>query len=146
MTLTCANQGGPCTVGVGACAATGTIVCNPTPTCTAVAGMPNPGWHTAAAANGSWDWNCDGVVWYQYPSGDSTAPPANLGVGDGDYCASVASATVCTADHWFNAHSTIWPNPCGHLLDDTICNWVSGTKGPYCDDVVTQETTTEGCQ
>jgi len=50
----------PCTVGVGACTRVGLLRCDGS--CTTVPGIPDSSFHTTAAANGSWDWNCDGVV------------------------------------------------------------------------------------
>jgi hypothetical protein len=60
--------GGACTVGTGACAGSGQVVCSGTSaaTCNATAGSPQTGWFTAAAPNGSWDYNCDGTVELQY--------------------------------------------------------------------------------
>jgi hypothetical protein len=58
-----------CYPGVGACLATGTVVCeNPSEAaCSAMAGAPDETCHTAAAPNGSWDRNCNNNVDRQYP-------------------------------------------------------------------------------
>jgi hypothetical protein len=52
--------GGECTVGIGACAAVGRYRCDGS--CTATAGAPITSAQTEAAPNGSWDWDCDGLV------------------------------------------------------------------------------------
>jgi hypothetical protein len=64
--------------GMGACKGNGHTGCNgTTQTCTpstaAIGDPTSTAWHTNAAPNGSFDWNCDGVVTKQYPD---TAPPA----------------------------------------------------------------------
>ena len=63
--------------GVGACANGGysacvgtTQVCNPA--VSAIGDTTSTAWHDNTAPNGSWDWNCDGVVTKQYPD---QAPP-----------------------------------------------------------------------
>ena len=53
--------GASCSVGIGACRRSGTLRCDGM--CTAVAGAADPAFHTGAdPINGSFDWNCDGVV------------------------------------------------------------------------------------
>jgi len=61
------NLGGPCTSGVGACASAGRVLCDGT--CDATPGTPEPEsmFHTIAAPNGSWDWDCDGTVTGELP-------------------------------------------------------------------------------
>jgi hypothetical protein len=56
--------GDACSVGTGACAASGTVVCQgtTTATCSATPGSPDGSRHASAAANGSWDRDCDGVA------------------------------------------------------------------------------------
>lgn len=145
MTLTCAQQGNPCSVGLGACARTGTILCSAggAASCSATAGAPDTSgtWHQAAATNGSWDWDCDGAVEYQFPSGDST-PPANDDASV-SLCRPLASQPVCTAPHWFYPSYHPWPVPCGHPVYDALCVWANNA----CDDQQPPWTSiTEGCR
>jgi hypothetical protein len=126
MTITCTQLGQDCTVGVGACARTGKVVCTSqgTASCDATPGAAdNSGtWHQAAATNGSWDWDCDGHVQYQYPTGDTTAPPR-----DNDpsvvSCSAYGIKSACEAPHWFYSYWNHWPDSCGHPVDDRICYW-----------------------
>jgi hypothetical protein len=148
MVLTCANVGGPCTVGVGACARTGTVACSSPgmATCSATAGSPDTSgtWHQAAAVNGSWDWDCDGYVEYQYPSGDTTPPPLDQpAIGT---CASVGDQSVCNAPHWYYAYEHSYGLPsCGHPIDDMLCFWqTSGGTAGCIDSGGTS--TTQGCR
>jgi hypothetical protein len=137
MTLTCTMVGQPCTVGQGACQVTGKIVCSPSPACDATPGKADDNWHMAAAANGSWDWNCDGQVEYQYPTGDSAAPPH-----DTDPCASYAVGVICNQPHWYYKYFNPWPNPCGHPVTDHVCYWSSGNT---CEDSP-EQITNLGCK
>jgi hypothetical protein len=143
LVVTCAQAGQGCTVGKGACARTGMVVCNGTvATCDAVPGSPDTTgtWHQAAATNGSWDWDCDGSVEYQYPSGDTTPPPIDEpAIHD---CGAVAIQAVCTATHWYYVYEHSYGLPsCGHPVEDMICNW----SGNYCNSVTTEETP-QGCR
>lgn len=130
MVLTCAQQGGACSVGTGACARTGTIVCNAPnmPTCNATAGAPDTGWHTSPAVNGSWDWDCDGQVQYQYPSGTATQPYASY---DTAICTPSQPRTkdTCNFGYWVYDSST---NGCGTAADELSCQW-SDSLG-FCND------------
>jgi hypothetical protein len=143
---TCPNQSQSCTAGTGACQRTGTIVCTAqgVGACNATAGGPdNSGtWHTAAAANGSWDWDCDGAIEYQYPNGDTTAPPLDSPViGSGNSCQDAIVQSVCNAGHWWYQYEHSFGLPsCGHPVDDQVCNWASN----FCNTVTTQEVT-QGC-
>lgn len=53
----CANQNGVCAGSFSRCNGGVLGPCSV---------MPDNTWHKAAAANGSWDWNCDGTVEKQY--------------------------------------------------------------------------------
>jgi len=80
------NLGAPCGVGVGACRTMGARRCDGS--CTAVAEPSSATFHTTPAANGSFDWNCDGVV---------TSENGDLGFGlteaeSAAYCASLSPA------------------------------------------------------
>lgn len=146
MVITCGMQGQPCTVGVGACARTGTVQCSAqnVASCSATPGAPdNTGtWHQAAATNGSWDWDCDGNIEYEYPSGDTTPPPLDSPIiASGNSCMDAASMPVCNAPHWFYQYEHSFGLPsCGHPVDNTVCSWGSN----FCNNVTTQETP-QGC-
>jgi hypothetical protein len=71
------NLGAGCTVGVGACLQTGFRRCDDT--CSATPLAPDAAFHTTPAPNGSWDWDCDGVVTEEATM--STAFPSAL-----DFC------------------------------------------------------------
>ncbi len=68
--MTDENIGAACTAGVGACQRMGTSRCDGS--CTAVGGVPDATFRTTAAPNGSFDWNCDGVVTPQTTVNDVT--------------------------------------------------------------------------
>lgn len=141
---TCPNKGQACTSGSGACARTGTVTCTAqgVAACGAVAGNPdNSGtWHQAPAPNGSWDWDCDGAIEYQYPTGDTTAP---LNPNNTTSCDSRSTQAACSAPDWYNVHNTLYPNPCGHDVATDVCYW--GTNpSPGCTQE-TSSTVTEGC-
>jgi hypothetical protein len=144
LAITCAQQGQPCTAGLGACARTGTVMCSTggVASCSATPGAPDTTgtWHQSAATNGSWDWDCDGSVEYQYPSGDTTPPPIDEpAIHD---CGAVAIQAVCTATHWYYVYEHSYGLPsCGHPVEDMICNW----SGNYCNSVTTEETP-QGCR
>jgi len=127
MALNCAHAGEPCTSGTGACQATGKIVCTPRgAACDAVAIAPDSSWHSAAAANGSWDWNCDGKLEYQYPSGDTT-PPQTPG---GAQCAPRATQGACEAPIYFY-NDRIYSDPsqtCGAAVLFYPCAWTTQCK------------------
>ena len=88
---------------------------------------------TSPTPNGSWDWNCDGVVTKQYPD---TAPPAptctdldinSCGSGDGVY-------------------SALTPIACGETgtIQKASCYWL--TASASCQAKLSQETgVTQGC-
>ena len=95
-----ANWGQACNVGtgLGACSNGGTITCDAT--CQPVtSGFGDATvWHSSAAPNGSWDWDCDGMVTKQYP--DHYFMPCESQGGD------------CTAVVWMTLQSG--SNDCGH--------------------------------
>lgn len=148
LTITCGQVGQNCTVGVGACARTGTVMCaSPgVPTCSATAGAPdNTGtWHQAAAANGSWDWDCDGSIEFQYPSGDTTPPPVDQ--PSITMCTAVGVQSVCEAAHWYYVYEHSFGLPsCGHPVDDMLCAWQSNGTTGGCIGSGSNEVT-EGCR
>lgn len=69
--------GKSCSVGKGACAAGGTVLCVAgVAVCNAKAGKPG-GWSSSPAGNGSWDWDCDGKVSKRYEfSSEGLAKPS----------------------------------------------------------------------
>ena len=83
------NVGADCTAAIaaskGACVDGGTVACADDPTdvdgkaaCNAKKGVGQSTWAKAAAPwNGSWDWNCDGVVEKEYTSDPSGACNGN---------------------------------------------------------------------
>ena len=70
--------GAHCYPGIGACGVTGTVMCmgGSTAVCSATPGQPDESFHTSAAPNGSWDWNCNNGVDRKYPLAtcESAAP------------------------------------------------------------------------
>jgi hypothetical protein len=62
--------GGPCySAGLGACISMGKVACMGTTMagCSATPGTADDTFHTVAAPNGSWDWNCNNNVDRKYP-------------------------------------------------------------------------------
>jgi hypothetical protein len=138
-TETCANPGTdddcdgvvdnvPSTVcnvgnGVGACANGGHTACNGTtqvcnPAVSAIGDTTSTAWHLNTAPNGSWDWNCDGVVTKQYP--DTAPPPPTC---------TAPSAAACTAVPQLNY--ALNPFACGDLGDigSEYCIWLPAIPG-----------------
>ena len=118
MVLTCPGLGNTCLAGTGACAANGTVVCTAQGVsgCNATIGPADHtgAWHTAPAPNGSWDWDCDGHVEYQYPTGSQTAPPMTP-----TPCAAVPIG-MCGPPN----DQLYWPTagtPCGNMLSEWMC-------------------------
>ena len=71
--------GGPCySTAYGACLAMGHVVCtSPSAAgCSAVSGSPDDSFHTTAAPNGAWDWNCNNNVDRRYPLAACESFPA----------------------------------------------------------------------
>jgi hypothetical protein len=66
-----APVGGKCYPGVGGCLTMGMVVCTDPSTagCSVMAGDPDESFHTNAAPNGSWDWNCNNNVDRKYKVG-----------------------------------------------------------------------------
>jgi hypothetical protein len=144
MTITCGQVGQSCTVGAGACARTGTVMCSAPgiPTCSATAGAPDTSgtWHQSPAANGSWDWDCDGYTEYQYPTGDTTPPPQDNDPKAVTDCTSIGIQSVCGQPHWFYSYWNHWTVSCGHPVTDLLCAWVNNVcTGSGSNDV------TQGC-
>jgi hypothetical protein len=71
--------GAKCYPGIGGCGVMGTVVCTgpTTADCSATPGQPDDSFHTGAAANGSWDWNCNNDVDRQYPLKSCESAPAD---------------------------------------------------------------------
>jgi hypothetical protein len=63
-----APVGGKCYPGVGGCLTMGTVVCTDPSTagCSVTPSDPDDSFHTDAAPNGSWDWNCNNNVDRKY--------------------------------------------------------------------------------
>jgi hypothetical protein len=62
--------GGPCySAGFGACITMGHVICQSTSAagCSAMQASVDDTFHTSAAPNGSWDWNCNNNVDRKYP-------------------------------------------------------------------------------
>ena len=118
--------GAHCYPGVGACLATGTVVCeNPsTATCSATAGSPDETFHTTAAPNGSWDWNCNNNVDRQYPLSS---------------CESFTAAT-CPPQGW--APPAGESGDCGEMLVQSSCS----TTPSGCASTGASTTVTEACK
>ena len=118
--------GSHCYPGIGACGVMGTVICSDpsTAACSATPGQPDESFHTNAAPNGSWDWNCNHSVDRLYPLAE---------------CSSF-SASACPAKGWE-------PGPggstdCGEKLIQTAC----APSGSGCASTGPQETVTEGCK
>jgi hypothetical protein len=138
-TETCANPGadddcdgavdnvpsGICNVGsgLGACANNGHTGCNGTtqvcnPSTPAIGDSTSTAWHLNSAPNGSWDWNCDGVVTKQYPD-QSPATPTCTGLSM-SACSSVPQVSYA-----------LNPFACGDLGDigSFYCVWLAAIPG-----------------
>jgi hypothetical protein len=104
MAISCTHVGEACTVGTGACMASGKINCAipGQATCDATPGTPDSAWHTSAAPNGSWDWDCDGLIEYQYPNGDTTQP-LNINDNRAECTTKIMNQATCLAPAWFTA-------------------------------------------
>jgi hypothetical protein len=118
--------GSHCYPGVGACLATGTVVCaNPSSaTCSVMAGSPDDTFHSAAAPNGSWDWNCNNNVDRQYPLSS---------------CDSFTAAT-CPQEGWTPV--TGQAGDCGQMLVQTSCS----TTASGCASTGAGQMVTERCK
>jgi hypothetical protein len=120
------RAGGPCySDGFGACINVGTTSCSGgSAVCSATAGKPDESFHTSAASNGSWDWNCNNNVDRKYPLAD---------------CESFTAAN-CPALGWS-------PKPgesgdCGQGLVQRAC----AASGSACASTGGEQTVTEGCK
>lgn len=116
-----ANLGASCDVGSGkgACAQGGTVDCSGA----CRAGDPALGdpavWHIFAAANGSWDWDCDGAITKTLQP--APVPPDCSSYGDAASCETSAALDYVTED-----------TACGQqtVLFTRACQWT--TIGPTC--------------
>jgi hypothetical protein len=111
---TCPNQGNPCTVGIGACQRTGTIICdgNCNSVCSATPGAPQP------ERCNNIDDDCDGVVDNGFPNKGQPCDDGGVGIcrGTGTYvCSPDGTGVICNI--------TVPGQParmeiCGNGLDD----------------------------
>ena len=118
--------GAKCYPGVGACGVMGTVVCTDpsTAACAATPGQPDDNFHTTAAPNGSWDWNCNNGVDRQYPLKSCESAPAG----------------ACPPLGWT-------PGPggssdCGEMLIQRACT----STGSGCASTGAEETVVEACK
>jgi hypothetical protein len=118
--------GSHCYPGTGACLVTGTVVCASlsTATCSASPGSPDETFHTTAAPNGSWDWNCNNSVDRQYPLAS---------------CESFTSAT-CPAQGY--SPVTGQSGDCGQMLVQQACV----ASGAGCTSSGPTTSVTEACK
>jgi hypothetical protein len=118
--------GANCYPGFGACGVMGKVVCaDPaTATCSATPGQADDTFHTSAAPNGSWDWNCNNGVDRKYPLAA---------------CSSFTAAT-CPANGWEPGPSG--SGDCGETLTQTGC----APSGSGCAATGSQQTVTEACK
>jgi hypothetical protein len=113
----CSTEGQICTVGKGACVRSGHIICTSSGAqCDVAAGAPDENWHTTAAPNGSWDWNCDGRVFFKYPSGNETQPGA-----DGQLHCSNFPVDACPRNSWTYKYTSQAPSSCGREIIGDDC-------------------------
>jgi hypothetical protein len=125
--------------GMGACANGGLTACNGTtavcnPSVSAIGDTTSTAWHLNPAPNGSWDWNCDGVVTKQYP--DAAPPVPN--------CTGLAMP-LCTGVA--PLYYALNPFACGDLGDigSEYCIWM--TSAGFCTNKTGQSTGyQQGCR
>jgi hypothetical protein len=99
--------GAHCYPGFGACMTTGKVICaNATAAaCSVSPGTPDESFHTVAAPNGSWDWNCNNGVDRRYPLAAcesftaATCPASGWGPapGQSDDCGQTFLEKSCSA-------------------------------------------------
>jgi hypothetical protein len=118
--------GASCYPGFGACGVMGKVVCaDPsTATCSATPGSPDESFHTSAAPNGSWDWNCNNGVDRKYPLAA---------------CSSFTAST-CPANGWEPGPSG--SGDCGEVLTETAC----APSGSSCASTGPGQSVTEACK
>jgi hypothetical protein len=118
--------GANCYPGIGACGVMGKVICaDPaTAVCSATPGSPDDSFHTSAAPNGSWDWNCNNGVDRKYPLAA---------------CSSFTAAT-CPANGWEPGPSG--SGDCGEMLTETGC----APSGSGCASTGAEQTVTEACK
>ena len=107
--------------GLGACANGGFRACNGTSMMcnAAVVGIGDPNvLHTGPAPNGSWDWDCDGIVTKEFPD---VAPPTPTCTG--------LTMDACSAQPILQYALT--PFACGDLGDigAFFCAWLPAIPG-----------------
>jgi hypothetical protein len=109
--------------GMGACLNGGHTACNGStqvcnPAVSAIGDSTSTAWHTNSAPNGSWDWNCDGVVTKEYPD-QAPASPTCSGV----------SMSACSAVPQLSY--ALNPFACGDLGDigTLSCYWLAAIPG-----------------
>lgn len=107
--------------GLGACANGGITACNgTTKVCNATVSTLGDATvlHTGPAANGSWDWDCDGVVTKEYPDA-APPPPACTGL----------DMTACSSQPMLKY--ALNPFACGDLGDigQLYCAWLAVIPG-----------------
>lgn len=123
-----ANLGSPCDLGTGqgACAGAGCIACDGSCEASDPAIGDATAWHITPAANGSWDWDCDGAVTTAWVP---TAAPADCAsYADSDGCQGAAAVDYVTE-----------ATPCGQqaVVFTRDCQWMM-TFGPACIDTADQ--------
>jgi Pro-kumamolisin, activation domain len=125
---------GTCSVGTGACQATGTLDSNGV--CSVVPGTPQPGPHTLPAPNGSWDWDCDGRTEQQFPVGVTGSAISCSPASDGGFCSSIGNDERTCTGKTDNLGDFYFPCSggdivCGELLLHQQCFFGSSCKaGP----------------
>jgi hypothetical protein len=114
-----------CDPGFGACSRTGKVICANATTadCSVSPGMPDNSFHTVAATNGQWDWNCNNGVDRRYPLAS---------------CESFTAAT-CPASGWAPVAGT---GDCGEMLLQKSCS----ATASGCVSTGTGQTVVEGCK
>jgi hypothetical protein len=119
--------GGPCySAGQGACITMGRVTCvSPSAAgCSAMPAAPDDTFHTTAAPNGSWDWNCNNNVDRKYPLAA---------------CESFSAAN-CPAQGWQPPAGQA--GDCGAMLIQQSCT----ATATGCASTGAPMTVTEGCK
>jgi len=112
--------------GMGACITEGKLVCmdGATAVCPVQPGTPDEDFHTSAAPNGSWDWNCNNNVDRKYPLKS---------------CDSFGSSD-CPAQGWSTMPGA--SGDCGEQLIQQAC----APTGSGCQANGPESTVTEACK
>jgi hypothetical protein len=101
-------------------------VCNP-----AVVGIgdtTSTTWHTNSAPNGSWDWNCDGVVTKEYPDQAGVAACSGVSMSA---CSSQPQVTYALNPFACGDTGDIGTNYCYWLTAASACENKSGQSTGY---------------